>query len=288
MEDSKKIITKVEIQKRNKDRVNVYINHEFAFACGAELVYIHNIEKGKSVDLNYLNEIIMEDNYIKCKSSALKIIEKVYKTQAQIYSKLIEKGYDEKTVVRTIEFLKKYGFINDEKFVQMYIKDKLKSSGRNKIKYDLIKKGIDEKKINEGFACITSGVEKETAIKLAEKKYNLLIKNEKDYRKIYKKLGEFLIRKGYNSDIVSETLNSVIKKGVSDFEKKDETHDDEQTDLDKLHVLAEKRYNIIIKSEKDYKKIYKKLGDYLLRRGYSWENIKTVLSSIVNNEDSYI
>ncbi|AWI06960.1 recombination regulator RecX [Clostridium drakei] len=288
MEDSKKIITKVEIQKRNKDRVNVYINHEFAFACSAELVYIHNIEKGKSVDLNYLNQIVMEDNYIKCKSSALKIIEKVYKTQAQIYSKLLEKEYDEKTVVRTIEFLKKYGFINDEKFVQMYIKDKLKSSGRNKIKYDLIKKGIDEKKINEGFACITSGVEKETATELAEKKYNLLIKNEKDYRKIYKKLGEFLIRKGYNSDIVSETLNNVIKKDVSDFEKKDETHEDEQTDLDKLHVLAEKRYNIIIKSEKDYKKIYKKLGDYLLRRGYSWENIKTVLSSIVNNEDSYI
>lgn len=50
MEDLKKIITKVEIQKRNKDRVNVYINHEFAFACSAELVYIHNIEKGKSVD----------------------------------------------------------------------------------------------------------------------------------------------------------------------------------------------------------------------------------------------
>ncbi|AKA71805.1 recombination regulator RecX [Clostridium scatologenes] len=288
MEDSKKIITKIEIQKRNKDRVNVYINHEFAFACSAELVYIHNIEKGKSVDLNYLNEIIMEDNYIKCKSSALKIIEKVYKTQAQIYSKLLEKEYDEKTVIRTIEFLKKYGFINDEKFVQMYIKDKLKSNGRNKIKHDLIKKGIDEKRINEGFHSITSGVEKETAIKLAEKKYNLLIKNEKDYRKIYKKVGEFLIRKGYNSDIVSEALNNVVKKDFSDFEKKDEINDDEQIDLDKLRVLAEKRYNIIIKSEQDYKKIYKKLSDYLLRRGYSWENIKTVLSSIVSNEDSYI
>ena len=30
------IITKIEVQKRNKDRVNVYINEEFNFACSSE------------------------------------------------------------------------------------------------------------------------------------------------------------------------------------------------------------------------------------------------------------
>lgn len=288
MENLKKIITKIEIQKRNKDRVNLYINDEFAFACRAELVYIHNITKGKSVDTNYLEEIIKEDNYIKCKSSALKIIERTYKTESQLISKLFEKGYDEKTVSRTVEFLKKYSFVDDEKFIQMYIKDKLKSNGRNKIKYDLIRKGIIEQKIDEKFSCIDNSIEKQVAFKLAEKKYNLLVKNEEDYRKIRKKVGELLMRKGYNSDIVSETLNNVIKKETYKLDKKDETGKKEKVDLCKLHQIAEKRYNIIIKSESDSKKLYKKLSEYLLRRGYSWENVKAVLSSVIKSEDSYI
>ncbi|NMM63190.1 recombination regulator RecX [Clostridium sp. P21] len=288
MENLKKIITKVEIQKRNKDRVNVYINEEFAFACSAQLVYVHNIVKGKNVDFHYLNEIITEDNYIKCKSTALKIIEKVYKTESQIISKLLEKGYDEKTVSRTTEFLKEYGFINDEKFIGMYIKDKIKVSGRKKIRYDLIKKGISEQKIDEKLACVDKDIEKESAFRLAEKKYNVIIKSEKDYRKIYRRVGEFLVRKGYNSDIVSEILNSVVKKELCDFQKKDEAICTKEANLDKLYQIAEKRYRIIIKSEDNYNKIYKKLSDYLLRRGYSWEDIKSVLNSIVNNEDSYI
>lgn len=278
MESSKKIITKIEIQKRNKDRVNVYINEEFAFACSAELVYRYNIAKDKNVNVDYLNDIIKEDNYIKCKATALKTLEKTHKTQSQMSLKLLEKGYDEKTISKTIDFLKQYDFIDDEKFIEMYIKDKLRDNGRNRIKYDLIKKGISEEKINEKFSYINNTVEKQVAFKLAEKKYNLIIKNERDYRKIHKKIGDYLIRKGYNLDIVSGILNDVIKKGSYNLDKAEV--EAKKPNEDKLYELAEKRYRIIMKSESDYKKIYKKFSDYLLRRGYSWESIKTVFNSI--------
>ncbi len=288
MENLKKIITKIEIQKRNKNRINLYINDEFAFACSAELVYTHSITKGKSIDADYLNEIVKEDNYIKCKSSALKVIERTYKTESQLTSKLFEKGYDEKTVSMTVEFLKQYSFIDDEKYIQMYIKDKLKINGRNKIKYDLIRKGIIEQKIDEKLVCIDNSIERQVAFELAEKKYKLLSKNENDYRKLRKKVGEFLIRKGYNSNIVSETLNNVIKKESYSLDGKDEIVKKENIDLDKLYQLAEKRYNIIIKSEVDCKKVYKKLSEYLLRRGYSWENVKVVVSSVINVDNPYV
>ncbi|MCC5424208.1 recombination regulator RecX, partial [Clostridium botulinum] len=50
------IITKIEVQKRNKDRVNVYIDEEFNFACSSELIYYHNLKKGKVIDENSLND----------------------------------------------------------------------------------------------------------------------------------------------------------------------------------------------------------------------------------------
>ena len=33
------IITKIEVGKRNKERVNIYIDEEYAFSISAELIY---------------------------------------------------------------------------------------------------------------------------------------------------------------------------------------------------------------------------------------------------------
>lgn len=285
MNKGKYIITKIEVQKRNKDRVNVYVNDEFAFACSAELVYTHSLSKDKSIDKDSLEEIVKEDNYIKCKNTSLKMIEKSYKTEKEITDKLIEKGYDEKVVERAKEFLKQYDFINDDKYAQMYIKDKMNSQGRNKIKYALINKGISEEIVNEKLCYMDKEAEESSALKLAEKKYNLLIKSEQDIRNIHKKLREYLIRKGYNLDIVQGILNKVIKQDINSIYERD-SEDKVNEDIDKLYELAEKRYKILIKSENDVRKLYKKLGDYLLRRGYSWNDIKTALNDII--KDSYI
>ena len=69
-------ITKIEIQKKNKNRVNIYMDEEFAFACDAQLVYIHNITKGVIIEKEGLQDIVNEDNYIKGKSCALHFLER--------------------------------------------------------------------------------------------------------------------------------------------------------------------------------------------------------------------
>lgn len=281
MNKEKSIITKIELQKRNKDRVNVYINEEFLFACSAELIYTYGLSKDKEIDIDSLKDIIDKDNWIKCKSCALKTIERTYKTQKQIFDKLVQKEYDEKAINKTIDFLKEYKFIDDEKYTEAYIKDKLKSQGKNKIKYALINKGINEALIKEKLSCLDKDIEENTALKLAEKKYKLLIKNESDIRNIYKKLGDYLIRNGYNLDIVQNTLNNIVKEELNHPNTTESQNESKDEDISKLCELAEKRYSIIMKSESDSRKIYKKLSDYLMRRGYSWSNIKSVLNSIM-------
>lgn len=281
MNKEKNIITKIELQKRNKDRVNVYINEEFAFACSAELIYTYSLSKDKNIDMDYLKEIIDKDNYIKCKSYALKVMERTYKTEKQIFDKLSQKEYEEKVISKTIDFLKEYKFIDDEKYTEAYIKDKLKSQGKNRIKYALLNKGISDELIKEKLSYLDKEDEENTAVKLAEKKYKLLIKNESDIRKIYKKLGDYLVRSGYNLDIVQNTLNNVVKEELSRPNKTETQNESQDEDTGKLYELAEKRYNIIMKSESDNRKIYKKLSDYLMRRGYAWDDIKSVLNCII-------
>lgn len=281
MDSEKNIITKIELQKRTKDRVNIYINEEFSFACSAELIYTHGLSKGKNIDISYLKEIIYQDNCIKCKNYALKIIERTYKTEKQMFDKLLQKEYDEKIINKTIEFLKEYKFIDDEKFTETYIKDKLKSQGKNRIRYALINKGIKEELVKRKLSYVDEDTEQSVAARLAEKKYKILIKNESDIRKIYKKLGDYLIRNGYNSDIVQSTVDNLLKEDENSLNRIKPDAESVDKDISKLYELAEKRYNIIMKSESDSKKVYKKLSDYLLRRGYKWDDIKSVLNSII-------
>ncbi|MCR1935318.1 recombination regulator RecX [Clostridium tepidum] len=303
------IITKIEVQKRNKDRVNIYINEEFKFDCSSELIYYHNLKKGKCIDENDLNDIIKEDNYIKGKNYALKYIEKSLKTESQVKEKLYSKGYDEDTIRNVVNFLKEYNFINDDKYCDMYIREKLNTCGRNKIKYALLNKGIKESLLIEKINNIDEEKEKKIAYKLAEKKYKIMISREKNKFKVYKKIWTYIISKGYNSNIAEWIINEIKCNNLLETENDNEYLDDKDRlsnnnlecndkNLNKFYKnsrcknnnskenideLARKRYDIIIKSEKDKNKIYRRLSGYLLRRGFNFEEVKRSINGILYN-----
>ena len=68
------IITKIEQQKNNNDRVNIYVNNEFFISIFKELVFSFNIQKGDTIDKDYLKSILNDEMYIKAKNKALNIL----------------------------------------------------------------------------------------------------------------------------------------------------------------------------------------------------------------------
>ena len=86
-----------------------------------------------------------------------------------------------------MEFLKQYGFIDDKRFVELFIKEKIKTSGKNKIKFTLLKKSLPKELIEEGLNKITHEQQLEIALQLGEKRMITLAKSEKDTKKLYKK-----------------------------------------------------------------------------------------------------
>ena len=205
------VITKIEVQKRNKDRSNVYINNDYAFSLSNEIVYKEGLKINEKIDIERIKAIAKEDNYIKCKTAALRIVEKSYKSEKELIDKLILKGYDKEAIDKTMKVLKEYNFINDENYVKMYVKDKVKLVGKKKIKYDLAKKGIKDKIIDEEIYNIDSEEERNTAYNLAIKKYNTIAKRETDRFKLSQKLYRFLLSKGYGYDIVSSVVKEITK-----------------------------------------------------------------------------
>ena len=205
------IITKIEIGKRNKERVNIYIDDEFAFSLSAEIVYKENLAPKQVIDVEKLTRLAREDEFMKCKNSALRIVERSYKTEKEVQTKLLAKEYSKESIDRTMEFLREYRLIDDQSYVKMYVKDKLRSQGKNKIKYNLKRKGICDELINAELSNIDNEESRDGAVILAEKKYRELQRRESDKYKISQKLYRFLISKGYNYDLASQVMKEVIK-----------------------------------------------------------------------------
>lgn len=205
-------ITKIEIQKRNKDRVNIFIDEEYSFSLFLDLVFREDLKKGMEINEEKLKQIAKKENKLKCKSTAIRIIERSNKTEKQIKDKLLEKEYDLDSITQAIEFLKEYKFIDDYIYASSYIRDKIKVQGSKKIKYSLIQKGINKDIIEELLNGVDNEEEKSTAFEIGKKKYMQITKSENDKYKIWNKLARFLVSKGYDYSLVNSVIKEIVEE----------------------------------------------------------------------------
>lgn len=203
------IITKIEAQKKNKDRVNIYVDDEFFMAIFAELVYTFKLKKGDEIDENHLKSILRDEMFIKAKNKALSILSKSDQSEKKIREKL-SNDFEEEAIDQVIDFLKKYNFINDSLLAQKIVNTNvnLNKCGKNRIKQNLYNKGIDRQSINDAISEIDTDTELENAMHLAKKRYER-VKND-DKKKQYQKISQHLAYKGFSYDIIKNVLNTLL------------------------------------------------------------------------------
>lgn len=204
------VITKIEVQKKNQDRVNIYVDEKFFMAIYKELVFTFNLKKGDNIEEDHLRKILKDEMFLKGKNKALNILSKASQSEKKIREKLIP-DFEEDVIDEVIEFLKKYNFINDNELASKIVNTNvnLNKYGKNKIKQNLYNKGIEKSAIDEAISEIDQEAEFENALHLAEKRY-ARVKNE-DPKKAYSKVANHLAYKGFSYDIIKSVLNKIFK-----------------------------------------------------------------------------
>ena len=132
------IITKIEAQKKNTDRVNIYINDEFFMSVFTELVYTFNLKKGMEINKENLKTLLDDDMYIKAKNKALNILSKADQSEKKIKEKLSSE-FEEHTIEKVLDFLRNNKFIDDKLLAQKIVNTNinLNKCGKNKIKQNI-------------------------------------------------------------------------------------------------------------------------------------------------------
>ena len=204
------VITKIEVQKKNQDRVNIYVHENFFMAIYKELVFTFNLKKGDIIEEENLRQILKDEMFLKGKNKALTILSKASQSEKKIREKLSH-DFEEDVIDDVVDFLKKYNFINDNELATKIVNTNvnLNKFGKNKIKQNLYNKGIEKSAIEEAINEIDYDAEFENALYLAEKRY-ARVKNE-DPKKAYAKVANHLAYKGFNYDIIKSVLNKIFK-----------------------------------------------------------------------------
>ena len=194
-------ITKLEVQKNDKNRVNLYVDDEFYSGIPAELVYLEHLKTGLEIDEKDLKKIIFENEKSKAMSRVTKYIGSSLKTQKQIRDYLRKKEYSYDTVEFVMSKLVEYNYIDDKKYAQAYVLTYGKKYGKLKLISQLKIKGVSEEIIE----CVLED-NKVDSIESVASKY---LKNKVMSYEVSQKLFRFLYSRGYEFDEINSYINKL-------------------------------------------------------------------------------
>ena len=184
MEDNIELIV-TSIKELTKKRRLVYINYEPAFALYAAELRKFGIKDGESVRKEAYDS-----------------------TRKGLEDKLRDGYYPDMCIDYALEYVTRFGYINDERFAENYVNFKAGNKPRRQIELKLKQKGVDAdiiSRVCDEFYEDNSDIELEQAKAFVEKKH-IDIENA-DYKEL-QKVKAALYRRGFSMDIINKTLDS--------------------------------------------------------------------------------
>lgn len=204
-------ITKIEVQKKDKNRVNLYVDDEFYHGLALDTVVKHGLKVGDDIDEKHFSDIVLESERITLFNKCLDYIGSSYKTAKQVRDYLKRKDYDSALIDETLAKLKEYRVLDDANFAQMYISTYKTKYGNNMLKKKLLEKGVSKTTIDT--LLDENDTDEDVVRHLALKK---LGSKEPTFENLAKVM-RFLVGRGFDYDIV----NSVCKNFGQDTESRD-------------------------------------------------------------------
>lgn len=200
-----KQITALKAQKRNHQRVSVYLDGDFAF--GLSRIVAAWLHVGQELSTEKIAELKIEDELEFAYQRAIRYIGYRMRSVSEVQHKLKQQDIDTVVIENVIERLQKSGLLNDLSFAQMWIENRSEFRPRSHrmLAVELKKKGIQSDIISQIIEETTSDeILAYTAAKKQARKYKHL-----EWQDFRRKLSSFLARRGFSYSTINPTVNQV-------------------------------------------------------------------------------
>lgn len=175
-----------------------------------EVYYKRPFKEGYEILELELKDLILEDEKIKARELCLSYLDKGLKSRWEVSQELLKNNIREEIVNETLSKIEGFGYIDDQVLTKAFIKSKIRTKGKLKVKKDLLDKGIDSEIIEDSFTDEVREEEYNSLLEACEKKFNSLKNREKDKGKLREKIMRFLLSRGYEYEMVKDGLAQVL------------------------------------------------------------------------------
>jgi regulatory protein len=195
-----KTITALSVQKRNQDRINVFLDGEYAFSISLNAAL--SLKRGQKLSQVDIERLQREDDGFRAYNSALRFLGYRPRSRLEIERHLRQKGYESEAIDAAMARLVAQRYIDDEAFARSWLnhRERLRPRGARGLSYELRQKGIEREIINEVLTELDEEASAWAAIEGKMHRWRGL-----DQLAFRKKVTGFLSRRGFSYDIIRKT-----------------------------------------------------------------------------------
>jgi regulatory protein len=207
------VITKIEVQKRRPNRRSIFINNDFAFGLAEEIVVKNKLRVGLDLNDDHIEGLLLSEEEKKAKEHALHLLSYRDRSCREVRDRLQEKGYDAEIIDRVVQALKRSHLLDDERFALEWGRNRLMKNpmGAKLLSQELWKKGIPQGTIDRTIEHLYDEMDEVQLATLAIEKRRARY-TEVEPLKVYKRMSDFLSRRGFSWDVVREVLQGIERE----------------------------------------------------------------------------
>ncbi len=196
-------ITGISAQKRNADRVSVFLDGEFAFGLSIKLAEALTV--GQSLTPEEVQDLQLQDERHKALKMSFEQISRRPRAEKEIREFLGKKDLSVESIELTVDRLKDLDYLDDEEFAVQWIENRQSFRPRScmALTYELKRKGVSTEIIDRVLADFDEQAAAESAGLIAFRKYR-----NQPPDVIRNKITGYLSRRGFHF----ETIRTVIDK----------------------------------------------------------------------------
>jgi regulatory protein len=144
-----KTITRLQIQQKNKERVNIFLDEEYAFSL--ELMLAAGLRKGQQLTEAEIAALQADDERKRAYAAALTFLGERVRSQAEVTQRLEQREFTPEAIAQTLARLQQEGYLDDTTFGQQWVANRQRFRPRSEraLRYELRRKGMENSLIDE-------------------------------------------------------------------------------------------------------------------------------------------
>jgi regulatory protein len=198
-------ITALEIQKRNKERVNLYLDNEYAFSI--DIMTAAQLHKGQHLTDAEIATLQAQGEVSKAVERAVRFLSYRPRSVAEVRRNLTEKQVPAAVIDAAVERLHGLGYLDDRAFAAYWVENRnaFKPLSQRALRYELRQKGVTRADIDAALAHLDEG---EIALQAARTQIHR--QRGTTQQQFRSKVGAFLQRRGFGYGVIENVMETLI------------------------------------------------------------------------------